>query len=179
MKIISGALFILFLISCEKKQNQNPGNNQNTAVSQNRKTDVFFQKMVTDSGKSVGQSLHEGDQAKITSALTPKSVDCKDVGGNMDNGFVTECIYKNYNLTEAYNEFRQRNKTNDDGMFLEAKMPASNYKAALKEYPTSVNYVYSNANMLEVEILFPGGVTTITFKAEDDDVRISTNHSPD
>jgi len=178
MKIISGALFILFLISCEKKEDQNLGNKGDTAVSQNRKTDVS-QKMVTDSGKSVGQSLPEGDQAKINSGIPPKSVNCKDVGGNMENGFLTECVYKNYNLTEAYNEFRQRNKTNDDGMFLEANMPASNYKAALKEYPTSVNYVYSNANMLEVEILFPGGVTTITFKAEDDDVRISTNHSPD
>lgn len=108
-----------------------------------------------------------------------KTIDCKEKGGNMENGFGSECLFKNYNLAEAYNEFRKKNKANDDGKFLEEKMPPNKHIATFREYPTSVTYSYPEANILDIEILFPGGVTVINFREDKDDVKVNVNHSPD
>mgnify|MGYP000701448980 CR=1 FL=1 len=108
-----------------------------------------------------------------------KTVDCREKGGNMESGLVTECLFKSYNLAEAYSEFRTRNKANDDGKYLEEKMPSNKYKATFSDYPTSITYNYPKENILEVEILFPGGSTIISFLREKEDVKVTTNHSPD
>jgi len=114
-----------------------------------------------------------------TKALKLKTVDCKDKGGNMENGFVTECLYKNYDLTEAYNDFRERNKDNEDGKYLEKKMPSGKHTAGFSDYPISVTYTYPKQHILDIEIFFPGGLTIINFNKEKDDVKVNITHSPD
>ena len=58
-------------------------------------------------------------------------------------------------------------------------MPSGKHIAGFNDYPISVTYTYPKQNILEVDILFPGGVTIINFKKEKDDVRVNINHSPD
>lgn len=151
------------MISCEKKENE---------VSKS---------VVKLSDSMLIKPANQNQEIKEIpiKAQKLKTIDCQDKGGDMENGFVRECTYKNYKLDEAYNAFRERNKANDEGKFLEERMPTSKYIASFKEYPISVTYTYPKQHILEAEMLFPGGVTTIIFKTEKDNVIVTTNNSPD
>ena len=154
---------ILLMISCEKKEN--------TVLKSDLK--------LSDSTQIKSVNHNEEIKKIPVKAQKLKTVDCKDKGGDMENGFVKECLYKNYNLDEAYNAFRERNKANDDGKYLEKKMPTGKHTAGFSDYPISATYNHPKQNILKVEILFPGGVTTIIFKTEKDGVIVTTNNSPD
>ena len=161
-----------FLNSCQEK-------NSETKSIENQKIDSERD----DSLKSVVQIRPE-DSAQTSTAKTSekpiqKSVKCEDKGGNMEIGFTTECFWENYTFEEAYLAYKEKYKNDDDGKFLESKMPKANYKATFKEYPLEVDYKYSGKNKLDIEIFFPGGVTFITFKKEDNGVKTTTVHSPD
>ena len=173
------------MFSCEEKQVK-------TNVAQQNQTIPTKENITThEVKKSTGDSIKAPKPQviipvkipetpdKIIKCFPPKYVECKDKGGNMENGFVTECTYANQDLNEAYNAFRERNKDNDDGKFLEKEMPSAKHTAGFNDYPISVTYTYPKQNILEVEILFPGGVTIINFKKEKNDVRVNVNHSPD
>ena len=163
---------LCLLNSCnEKNKETNLSENQTVQVSEN------------DSVKSSVQIKHQ-DSAQTSTAKTSekpiqKSVKCEDKGGNMEIGFTTECFWENYTFEEAYLAYKEKYKNDDDGKFLESKMPKANYKATFKEYPLEVDYKYSGKNKLDIEIFFPGGVTFITFKKEDNGVKTTTVHSPD
>lgn len=159
-------VIILLVFSCEKKQDK----------IENEEVKSLDSAKIESENKN--QTTANSSQIQVTKPKQ-KTVECKDKGGSMENGFVTECLYKNYNLEEAYNEFRKRNKANDDGQFLEEKMPADKHTAGFSDYPISVTYSYPKQNILEVEILFPGGLTTINFEENKDVVLVQTNHSPD
>lgn len=173
------------MFSCEEKQAKTIVAQQNQTIPTKESITIREEK------KSTGDSIKAPKPQviipvkipetpdKIINCFPPKSVDCKDKGGNMENGFVTECLYKNHTLEKAYNKFREMNIANDDGKFLEKKMPTGKHAAGFNDNPISVTYNYPKQHILEVEILFPGGVTTINFKKEKDDVRVNVNHSPD
>ena len=166
MKKAFNIVIILLVLSCKKKQDK---------IENQEVKSLDSARM-----ESVNQHQTTTKPSQIP-VIKPKqkTVECKDKGGSMENGFITECLYINYNLEEAYNEFRKHNKANDDGKFLEEKMPAGKHIAGFNDYPISVTYSYPKQNILEVEILFPGGVTIISFKEEKDEVIVQTNHSPD
>lgn len=115
----------------------------------------------------------------VSSKNFQKSIVCKDKGGDLSTGFTTECIYENYTLTEAYDAFRTKNKDNDDGKFLESKMPEKDKTVPFKEYPISVKYSRSDKKNLNIELLFPGGVTYLTFKTQEKGVKVMITNSPD
>lgn len=168
--LLAGNLCVLN--SCQEKKT---GNNipENHNVKLNSK----------DSLKSSVQ-IETEDSAQIATPKIPekpieKSVKCEDKGGNMELGFTTECFWENYNLEESYLAFKEKYKDNDDGKFLETKIPKANYKATFKEYPLAVDYKFKGKNQLDIEILFPGGVTFITFKNIAKGVKTIVVHSPD
>jgi len=177
--------FILLIVSCEEKQSKTiPGKENKSITVKEKKISQDVKKATVDSTKAPKPSVIipvkiPKTEDKIINCFPPKSIECKDKGGDMENGFATECIYANHDLSEAYKVFRERNKDKDDGKFLENKMPIAKYIANFKEYPISVTYTYPKHNILEVEILFPGGVTIINFKKETNDVKVNINHSPD
>lgn len=107
------------------------------------------------------------------------SVECIDKGGDMENGFITECLFKNATLEQAYYAYIERNKDNDEGKYLEAKFPKTDFLKDGTEYPISIVYKYSGKVELTVDLLFPGGETTITFTEKNDGVKVVANHSPD
>lgn len=163
---------ICFLNSChEKNQETNISENQDIKVKEN------------DSVKSLSQIKPEdsaqNQTPKISGKPIEKTVKCEDKGGNMELGFTTECFWENYTFEETYLAFKEKYKNNDDGKFLEEKMPQANHKATFKEYPLAVDYKYSGKNELNIEILFPGGVTFITFKKIEKGVKTIVVHSPD
>ncbi|KFC19449.1 hypothetical protein [Chryseobacterium sp. FH1] len=185
MKKILFLGLIILMFSCEEKQAK-------TIVAQQNQTIPTKESIkIREEEKSNGDSIKAPKPQviipvkipetpdKIIKCFPPESVDYKDKGGNMENGFVTECLYKNHTLEKAYNKFREMNIANDDGKFLEKKMPSGKHTASFNDYPISVTYTYPQKHILEVEILFPGGVTIIHFKKEKDDVRVNVNHSPD
>lgn len=163
MKKILTLSIILLIISCEKKE---------TAVLKSN---------VKLSDSTQIKSANQKPEIKVIPIKKQemKMVDCKDSGGDMENGFITECLYKNYDLAEAYNDFRKRNDDNDDGKYLEKTMPSGKYKAGFSDYPLSVAYNYREKSTMRIEILFPGGVTIINFKKVKNDVMVTINHSPD
>ena len=185
MKKILFLGLIILMFSCEEKQVKTNVAQQNQTISTKENiTTLEVKKSTGDSVKApkpqviIPVKIPETPDS-IIKCFPPKSVECKDKGGNMENGFVTECTYANQSLNEAYNAFRERNKDNDDGKFLEKEMPSGKHIAGFNDYPISVTYTYPKQNILEVDILFPGGVTIINFKKEKDDVRVNINHSPD
>ncbi|MFV0604363.1 MAG: hypothetical protein ACK5NK_00855 [Niabella sp.] len=93
-------------------------------------------------------------------------INCSDKGGSMEDGFVTECIYKNYSLKDAYNHFREKNKSNDDGKYLEEAIPVKKFTKRFNKNRVTVVYNIPNKDMLQVELLFDGGTTSITFKKD-------------
>ena len=107
-----------------------------------------------------------------------KKIDCVDKGGSMENGFTTECFFQNYTLEAAYLKFCENNKNNDDGNFLEEKMPKKTFSKE-GEYPIVIKYSYKNPKTLEVDLIFPGGETEIIFSEENNGVKITTISSPD
>ena len=186
MKIILNTVFVLLLFSCGDKQTTNLETKGKSTVAQSDKATILPQKTPSsDSTTSletpapIPVKVPQKIEDKPIACFPPKIVECKDKGGDMENGFVTECTYRNQNLDEAYNAFRERNKANDEGKYLEKKMPTGKHIAGFSDYPISVTYSYPKQNILEIEILFPGGVTTIIFKTEKDDVIVTTNNSPD
>lgn len=160
------------LNSCgEKNTETNIYKNQNVQVIENDSSKLLTHIKPEDSAQVPAP--------KISETAVKKSVKCEDKGGNMELGFTTECIWENYTFEEAYLAFKEKHKDNDDGKFLERKMPKANYEATFKEYPLAVDYQYSGKNELHIEILFPGGVTFITFKKMEKGVKSIVVHSPD
>lgn len=163
---------LCLLNSCHEK-------NKETKISENQEIKV----KENDSVKSLSQIKPEdsaqNQTPKISEKPIEKSVKCEDKGGNMELGFTTECFWENYTFEETYLAFKEKYKNNDDGKFLEEKMPQANYKATFKEYPLFVDYKYSGKDELNIEILFPGGVTYITFKKMGKGVKTIAVHSPD
>lgn len=186
MKMILNTVFVLLLFSCGDKQTKNLEAKGKSTVTQSDTATILPQKtpssdsiIAMETPATIPVKVPQKIEPKPISCFPPKIVECKDKGGDMENGFVTECTYRNQNLDEAYNAFRERNKANDEGKYLENKLPTSKHIANFKEYPISVTYTYPKQNILEVDILFPGGVTYINFKQEKNDVKVSINHSPD
>lgn len=185
MKKILFLSLIILTFSCKEKQRKTIATKENNGnPAKENITTHEVKKSTIDSIKApkpqvtIPVKIPETPD-KIINCFPPKYVECKDKGGDMENGFVTECTYGNQDLNEAYNAFRERNKDNDDGKFLEKEMPSSKHTASFKEYTISVTYNYPKQNILEVEILFSGGVTIINFKKEKNDVKVNINHSPD
>lgn len=186
MKIILNTVFVLLLFSCGDKQSTNLEAKGKSTVTQSDTAKILTQKKPSSDSTTemetpapIPEKVPQKIEPKPISCFPPKIVECKDKGGDMENGFVTECTYRKQNLDEAYNAFREQNKANDEGKYLETKLPSSKHMASFKEYPISVTYNYPKQNILEVEILFPGGVTSINFKTEKDDVIVTTTNSPD
>ncbi|TDX86549.1 hypothetical protein [Epilithonimonas xixisoli] len=176
---------IILMFSCEEKQvKTNVAQQNQTIQAKENLTTREIKKSTGDSVKApkpqviIPVKIPETPD-NIINCFPPKYLECKDKGGNMENGFVTECLYKNHNLEKAYKAFREKNKANDDGKFLEKEMPIDKHTAGFNDYPISVTYTYPKQTILEVEILFPGGVTIINFKKEKDNVKVNVNHSPD
>lgn len=185
MKKIMFLGFIILMFSCEEKQSKTSAAQQNQTIPIKENITIRGEKKsTTDSIKAPKPQVITPvkipeTQDKIINCFPPESVDCKDKGGNMENGFVTECLYKNHTLEKAYNKFREMNISNGDGKFLEKKMPSGKFTTGFNDYPISVTYTYPKQHILEIEILFPGGVTTINFKKEKNDVIVTKNNSPD
>lgn len=154
MKLLYVVLIISLLTSCEKEQKNSIIGNQKEV-----KIDTIL-------------PLKE-------SAKTQSSVECTDKGGDMENGFITECFFKNATLEQAYYAYIERNKDNDDGKYLEAKLPKTDFLKDGTEYPISIVYKYYEKKELTVDLLFPGGETKITFTEKAGSVNIITIHSPD
>lgn len=106
-------------------------------------------------------------------------VTCDEPFGNMEEGFTTICFWYGYDLQEAYAAFRTKNEENDDGKFLEKILPNADMETSLGEYPLAVNYRFTSANTLIIELNFPGGSTSIHLTEKEKGVEISTIHSPD
>lgn len=185
MKKILFISLISFVFSCEKKQEKNLSADEKIRNSPIEKPNIAEDKKSFEDSIKIPKPAvivpHKIDEIKIEpiKCFPPQSIDCKDKGGNMENGFVTECIYKNYGLSEAYQLFREQNKDNEDGKFLEKQLPPDKHTVVFNDYPISVTYTYPKPNTLEIEIFFQGGVTTITFKEDKESVKVTTNHSPD
>lgn len=163
--------FLLIIsISCKEKTSESISNFEKV---QNTKDSVAI------SVKDSVENLIKENPTVDASKPVKKTVNCEDKGGNMEIGFTTECFWKNYTFEETYLAFKEKYKDNDDGKFLEEKMPKANYKATFKEYPLYVDYKYSGKDELNIEILFPGGVTFITFKKMEKGVKTIAVHSPD
>lgn len=165
--------FFLLIISMSCKEKTSELNSNSEKIQNTSKDSAIVSPK--DSAENTTQPKPTIDKPKTLE----KTVDCEDKGGNMEIGFTTECFWENYTLEETYLAFRKEFKDNDDGKFLEEKMPKANYKATFKEYPLAVDYKYSGGNELKIEILFPGGVTFITFKKVDENVITTIVASPD
>ena len=186
MKIILNTVFVLLLFSCGDKQTTNLETKGKSTVAQSDTATILPQKTPSSDSTTALETpapipvkVPQKIENKPISCFPPKIVECKDKGGDMENGFITECLYKNYYLEEAYKAFRERHKADDEGKYLENKMPVSKHITRFKDYPISATYTYPQQNTLKVEILFPGGVTTMIFKTEENDVIVTTNNSPD
>lgn len=186
MKKVINIVLMTLLICCQEKKEVSIEVKEEEKIAQNQKTETPKEKISErDSTKTIAPpdaipvKVPQIAPQKPIECFPPKNIECKDKGGDMENGFVTECLYKNYGLQEAYIKFRERNGDNDNGKFLEHKMPLDKHISKFQGYPTSVSYNYYNQNTLKVEVLFPGGVTTIVFKTEKNDVIVTTNNSPD
>ena len=155
MKLNCIAIIALFFISCKEEQKNTKENKSEQIV-----TDTTLQ------NKKIGieRTLH---------------VECIDKGGDMENGFSTECFFRNSNLEQAYDAYILRNKYNDDGKWLEPKLPLEDLVKDGTDYPISIVYKYSKKDELTVDLIFPGGETTIVFAQEFNDVKVSSIHSPD
>ncbi|MBF8456883.1 hypothetical protein IV494_06770 [Kaistella sp. G5-32] len=117
--------------------------------------------------------------SKVLPVKLKKTINCKDKGGDMAIGFSTECLYENYTLEQAYQKFKEENKNNDDGKFLADHLPKNNIDIPFEEYPISAKYSILKQGNLKIELLFPGGLTYITFKKIENGVKITTVNSPD
>lgn len=161
-------ILLIISISCQKKSSE--------FVSASDQSHLVNEDTVIDSKNTQENIIH-------TPIDPPQSgkkwMECEDKGGDMGIGFTTECRWYNYDLEEAYLAFKEKNKHNDDGKFLEKQMPKSNYKATFKEYPIFIDYQYSDKNTLKAELLFPGGETDITFKKANGEVITTVVASPD
>ncbi|MDR2283990.1 MAG: hypothetical protein LBE37_12310 [Sphingobacterium sp.] len=140
---------------------------------------------------SASQSSTEKDSTRTDSsaktALPPADtlskvevkIDCIDRGGDMENGFLQECIFHQAGLDEAYSLYRIRNTDNDDGKYLEPTLPKTDATKTFEESAITVKYTYNDVRSLTIDLLFPGGETTITLAKDSVGTKISTLHSPD
>lgn len=112
----------------------------------------------------------------------PSNISCEDKGGDMENGFVEVCLFENYDFSSAYTDYKERNKGNDDGRFLENSMPNQNLIKKFKEsHILTASYSYRSKDILEIDLSFDGGNTTIVFEdlKNANSIKITTTHYPD
>ncbi|WDF70315.1 hypothetical protein PQ465_08025 [Sphingobacterium oryzagri] len=141
----------------------------------------------------VDTTVSEEDTAKLPIALLDSSlnkpsdtesvgkqlVTCEEPFGSMEEGFTTVCFWSGYRLSEAYTAFRKKNSDNDDGKFLQDSLPTVARDTSFGDYPFAVSYTPNGADILHVELNFPGGSTSITFLQKAKGVEIRTLHAPD
>lgn len=105
-------------------------------------------------------------------------MECKDKGGDMENGFVESCDCHNCSLEQAYTICRNNNISNDIGHYLEAAMPLGN-KTIKKKGDITIIYTYRGADALHIEMQFPGGITSLDLHRKEHSVHVGINRSPD
>ncbi|MBW0435665.1 hypothetical protein HGB47_18835 [Leptospira yasudae] len=139
---------------------------------------LLFLVLILDDGLLMDdvKVLKAADETKKQKDQTSTSKDgavCKNLGGDMENGFKTRCIYKNKELKAAYESFIQ---TDEDGKYLQKQIPQSDLTKG--EDPT-VEYKWQQKSKLSVTLTFPGGVTTIRFEEKGKNTEILKHMSPD
>ena len=128
----------------------------------------------TDTGSTKASLLPTDTLSKVE-----VKIDCIDKGGDMENGFLNECIFHKASLEKAYSLYRMRNTDNDDGKYLEPTLPKSDATKTFEQSAITVKYTYNDVKSLTIDLLFPGGETTITLAKDSIGTKISTLHSPD
>lgn len=114
--------------------------------------------------KSINQEAKED--------IVPKLI-CEDEKGSMEEGFSTTC-FVNENLEKAYEIFIKESQINEIE-FLQKKFPLSNVNYTKK----GVEILYKKSkNNLNIELLFPGGETFITFTYQNNKTEIKINNFP-
>lgn len=143
------------------------------------------QQHTSSTATAAKDTLVKNDTAQKTALIASDTlqanvkIDCTDKGGDMENGFLQECVFHTADLNEAYRLYRRRNADNDDGKYLEQELPKTDTTKIHEESQITVKYTYSNIKSLTIDLLFPGGETSITLTKDEATIKISTLHSPD
>jgi hypothetical protein len=106
-------------------------------------------------------------------------VDCSPQTGSMEEGFTTDCVYKNKKLAQAYAlfiaEYKKKNDPNEKYFLKE--LPQSNEKATMEQVETE--YRWEGKNKISILLNFPGGSTGVVMEEVGNDTKVTTTQSPD
>lgn len=123
-------------------------------------------------------------EKRLQKSQQSEEVKCIDKGGNMEQGFETECTYPNKHLSQAWSYFSTKNKDNENGMFLSPILPVTNTVVNIdttineSHYLLTVHYAVTKKSVMAT-LEFPGGVTTIKFISDGQNTKSTTINSPD
>ncbi|MFD2595296.1 hypothetical protein [Sphingobacterium griseoflavum] len=158
-----------FVISCNE-------------VTKNAKDTGGLEHVVQDRERPNDRKEHTNDSLVVPTdrnARLPVHETCQEPYGDMEVGFTTVCFWWNADLETAYARFRTKNSDNDDGRFLERRLPKTATHIVAGSYPLEIRYARMSTDSLLIDLFFPGGETQIIFEKKTNGVEVRTLHAPD
>ena len=102
---------------------------------------------------------------------------CKDLGGDMEQGFTTQCTLPQASLEQAYAYLRG---SDEDGKhYLAASMPRQDLKRDDEKDNVSIAYHWAGAGHLDIQMDFGGGTTKYRLVQQGPGVVLTTMRFPD
>ncbi|MCE3226216.1 MAG: hypothetical protein K0S32_767 [Bacteroidetes bacterium] len=122
------------------------------------------------------------DPSKKDSAITEseneifdKTVNCKDLGGSMGEGYTRVCDFNRKTLREAYDYYLTTKSS--DVKYLEKTLPVKDTIITLTD--VMVTYKWETTSRISMLLGFAGGETTITFEEKKNKTVVTFYSSPD
>jgi len=105
---------------------------------------------------------------------------CEDLGGDMENGFKTQCVYESNSFERVYNQYFFIDNSNEDGIDkIQRNLPVKNKEETFADESLSIEYNWINENKFEVVLNFAGGVTSFEFEQMKNKIEVVKTASPD
>lgn len=102
---------------------------------------------------------------------------CRDLGGDMEQGFTTRCTLPEASMSDAYAFLLGHDR--DAQRYLESTMPRQDFDRKLEQVPVNVHYHWTGDGRLDIQMDFAGGATTHSLLRQGQGVVLITVASPD
>lgn len=89
-------------------------------------------------------------------------------------------FFPNKQLSATYELYWKKAQEDDDKKHLRQILePMKNYHDIIEKGYLEINYNWNNVKELNIELLFSGGVTELTFKEKEDGTELTTIYNAD
>lgn len=133
-------------------------------------------------------AIKEGYLIQFSDQISPPSLEpnkdgsiCKNINfGDASYKSGNICFFPNKQLSATYELYWKKAQEDNDKKHLRQILePMKNYHDIIEKGYLEINYNWNNVKELNIELLFSGGVTELTFKEKEDGTELTTIYNAD